>query len=73
MPETKADIILNKVLKDLNIEKKSPGEKFKHVYKIFPKLDNLNQEETHKDEVQEEVVIDDISIYEEFLFNSLLS
>lgn len=45
MPETKADIILNKVLKDLNIEKKSPGEKFKHVYKIFPKLDKLNQEE----------------------------
>ena len=26
---------------------------------------NLNQEQTHKDEVQEEVVIDDISIYEE--------
>ena len=45
MPETKADIILNKVLKDLNIEKKSPGEKFKHVYKMFPKLDELNQEE----------------------------
>ena len=26
---------------------------------------NINQEQTHKDEVQEEVVIDDISIYEE--------
>ena len=26
---------------------------------------NLNQEQTHKDEVQEEVIIDDISIYEE--------
>ena len=26
---------------------------------------NINQEHTHKDEVQEEVVIDDISIYEE--------
>ena len=26
---------------------------------------NVNQEQTHKDEVQEEVVIDDISIYEE--------
>ena len=26
---------------------------------------NTNQEHTHKDEVQEEVVIDDISIYEE--------
>ena len=25
----------------------------------------LNQEQTHKDEVQEEVIIDDISIYEE--------
>ena len=26
---------------------------------------NINQEQTHKDEVQEEVIIDDISIYEE--------
>ena len=26
---------------------------------------NLNQEQTHKDEVQEEVIIDDIAIYEE--------
>ncbi len=26
---------------------------------------NINQEQTHKDEVQEEVVIEDISIYEE--------
>ena len=26
---------------------------------------NFNQEQTHKDEVQEEVIIDDISIYEE--------
>ena len=46
MPQTKADKILNIVLKKLDIENSSPGEKFKKIYQIFPELDKLNKTET---------------------------
>ena len=44
--KSKADLILNKVLTTLKIKDKKPGEKFKNIYKLFPELDKLNQEET---------------------------
>ena len=44
--KSKADLILNKVLTTLKIKDKTPGEKFNHIYKLFPELDKLNQEET---------------------------
>lgn len=43
---TKADTILNKVLKELNLSKASSEEKFKNVYKMFPILKKLNTENT---------------------------
>ena len=39
--KSKADLILNKVLTTLKIKDKKPGEKFNHIYKLFPELDNL--------------------------------
>ena len=43
--KSKADQILNKVLTTLKIKDKKPGEKFSQIYKLFPELDKLNQEE----------------------------
>jgi len=43
VPKTKADQILNKVLTDLKIKDKKPGEKFEHIYKLFPELNKLNE------------------------------
>ena len=51
VPKTKADQILNKVLTNLKIKDKKPGEKFEHIYKLFPELDKLNKTDTAEQKI----------------------